>query len=83
MLADGSTADGYDYLVETERFIANESNKMSFYAAIPDTMFQSGDLYKKKFRFNKTEENFIVNSLSDAKIYDGYVYGKFEVIFVD
>ena len=83
MLADGSTADGYDYLVGTERFIANESNKMSFYAAIPDTMFQSGDLYKKKFRFNKTEENFIVNSLSDAKIYDGYVYGKFEVIFVD
>jgi len=83
MLADGSTADGYDYLVGTERFIANESNKMSFYAAIPDAMFQSGDLYKKKFRFNKTEENFIVNSLSDAKIYDGYVYGKFEVIFVD
>jgi len=83
MLADGSTADAYDYLVGTERFIANESNKMSFYAAIPDTMFQSGDLYKKKFRFNKTEENFIVNSLSDAKIYDGYVYGKFEVIFVD
>ena len=83
MLADGSTADAYDYLVSTERFIANESNKMSFYAAIPDTMFQSGDLYKKKFRFNKTEENFIVNSLTDAKIYDGYVYGKFEVIFVD
>lgn len=83
MLADGSTADAYDYLAATERFIANESNKMSFYAAIPDTMFQSGDLYKKKFRFNKTEENFIVNSLTDAKIYDGYVYGKFEVIFVD
>lgn len=83
MLADGSTAGAYDYLAGTERFIANESNKMSFYAAIPDTMFQSGDLYKKKFRFNKTEENFIVNSLTDAKIYDGYVYGKFEVIFVD
>ena len=83
MLADGSTADAYDYLVATERFAANESNKMSFYAAIPDTMFQNGDLYKKKFRFNKTEENFIVNSLSDAKIYDGYMYGKFEVIFVD
>lgn len=83
MLADGSAADAYEYLTGTERFIANESNKMSFYAAIPDTMFQSGDLYKKKFRFNKTEENFIVNSLTDAKIYDGYVYGKFEVIFVD
>jgi len=83
MFADGSTGDAYGYLTETERFIANESNKMSFYAAIPDTMFQSGDLYKKKFRFNKTEENFIVNSLTDAKIYDGYVYGKFEVIFVD
>lgn len=83
MFADGSTADAYDYLVGTERFIANESNKMSFYAAIPDTMFQNGELYKKKFRFNKTEENFIVNSLTDAKIYDGYVYGKFEVIFVD
>ena len=83
MLADGSTADAYDYIIDTERFAANESNKMSFYAAIPDTMFQNGDLYKKKFRFNKTEENFIVNSLSDAKIYDGYMYGKFEVIFVD
>lgn len=83
MFADGSTGDAYEYLTGTERFIANESNKMSFYAAIPDTMFQSGDLYKKKFRFNKTEENFIVNSLTDAKIYDGYVYGKFEVIFVD
>ena len=83
VLADGSTTAAYDYLVSTERFVANESNKMSFYAAIPDTMFQNGDLYKKKFKFLKTNENFIVNSLSDAKIYDGYMYGKFEVIFVD
>jgi len=83
VLADGSTTAAYDYLVGTERFVANESNKMSFYAAIPDTMFQNGDLYKKKFKFLKTNENFIVNSLSDAKIYDGYMYGKFEVIFVD
>ena len=29
------------------------------------------------------QENFIVNSISDAKIYDGYMYGKFEIIFVD
>jgi hypothetical protein len=83
VLADGSTSDSYDYLVSTERFAANEKSKMSFYAAIPDTMFQNGDLYKKKFRFNKTGENFIVNSLTDAKIYNGYMYGKFEVIFVD
>lgn len=83
VLANGTTAAAYDYLVSTERFAANEKSKMSFYAAIPDTMFQNGDLYKKKFRFNKTEENFIVNSLTDAKIYDGYMYGKFEVIFVD
>jgi hypothetical protein len=83
VLADGSTSDSYDYLVSTERFAANEKSKMSFYAAIPDTMFQNGDLYKKKFRFNKTNENFIVNSLTDAKIYNGYMYGKFEVIFVD
>jgi hypothetical protein len=81
--ADGTAGVAYDYLVSTERFIANESNKMAFYAAIPDTMFQNGDLYKKKFRFNKTSENFIVNSISDAKIYDGYMYGKFEIIFVD
>lgn len=81
--ADGTAGPAYDYLVSTERFIASESNKMAFYAAIPDTMFQNGDLYKKKFRFNKTSENFIVNSISDAKIYDGYMYGKFEIIFVD
>ena len=80
---DGTINDAYNYLISTERFIANESNKMSFYAAVPDTMFQNGDLYKKKFVFNKTGEYFIVNSLSDAKIYDGYMYGKFEVIFVD
>lgn len=83
MFENGQTSDAYDYLVSTERFIANERNKMTFYAAMPDTMFQSGDIYKKKFRFNKSQENFIVNSLTDAKIYDGYVYGKFEVIFVD
>jgi hypothetical protein len=83
VLANGTTSSAYDYLVGTERFAANEKSKMSFYAAIPDTMFQSGALYKKKFRFNKTDENFIVNSLTDAKIYNGYVYGKFEVIFVD
>jgi hypothetical protein len=83
VLADGSTSDSYDYLVSTERFAANEKSKMYFYAAIPDTMFQNGDLYKKKFTFNKTGENFIVNSLTDAKIYNGYMYGKFEVIFVD
>ena len=82
-LANGTTTAAYNYLVSTERFAANEKSKMSFYAAIPDTMFQSGALYKKKFTFNKTDENFIVNSLTDAKIYDGYVYGKFEVIFVD
>ena len=80
---DGTTTVSYDYLVTSERFIANESSKMTFYAAIPDTMFQSGDLYKKKFVFNKTGEKFIVNSLTDAKIYEKYVYGKFEVIFVD
>lgn len=83
VLEDGTTTASYNYLVSTERFAANEKSKMSFYAAIPDTLFQSGALYKRKFRFNKTEENFIVNSLTDAKIYDGYVYGKFEVIFVD
>jgi len=82
-LANGDTTAAYDYLVSTERFAANEKSKMSFYAAIPDTMFQNGDLYKKKFTFNKTGENFIVNSLTDAKIYNGYMYGKFEVIFVD
>ena len=83
VLEDGTTTASYDYLISTERFAANEKSKMSFYAAIPDTLFETGALYKKKFRFNKTEENFIVNSLTDAKIYDGYVYGKFEVIFVD
>jgi hypothetical protein len=81
--ADGTAGPAYDYLVSTERFVASENNKMAFYAAIPDTMFQNGELYKKKFRFNKTSENFIVNSISDAKIYDGYMYGKFEIIFVD
>jgi hypothetical protein len=80
---DGTTTASYNYLVTSERFVANESSKMMFYAAIPDTMFENGDLYKKKFVFTKTGENFIVNSLTDAKIYDGYVYGKFEVIFVD
>lgn len=83
VLADGSTTEAYEYLVSTERFIASEKSKMSFYAAIPDTMFQNGDLYRKRFVFGKTNEKFIVNSLSDGKIYNGYVYGKFEVIFVD
>jgi hypothetical protein len=80
---DGTTTASYNYLVTSERFVANESSKMTFYAAIPDTMFESGDLYKKKFVFNKTGEKFIVNSLTDAKFYNDYVYGKFEVIFVD
>jgi hypothetical protein len=80
---DGSLGDSYNYLVTSERFVANEKNKMSFYAAIPESVFQNGDIYKKKFRFDKTSESFIVNTLDDAKIYDGYVYGKFEIIFVD
>ena len=80
---DGTLGDSYNYLVTSERFVANEKNKMSFYAAIPESVFQNGDIYKKKFRFDKTSESFIVNTLDDAKIYDGYVYGKFEIIFVD
>jgi hypothetical protein len=80
---DGTLGDSYNYLVTSERFVANEKNKMSFYAAIPESVFQNGDIYKNKFRFDKTSESFIVNTLDDAKIYDGYVYGKFEIIFVD
>ena len=81
--ANGDLGEAYNYLITTERFIANEKNKMSFYAAIPESVFQNGDIYKKKFRFDKTSELFIVNTLNDAKFYDGYVYGKFEIIFVD
>lgn len=82
-LDNGTTTDSFNYLIETERFTATNNVKMSFYAAIPGTWFTSGYIFSRKFRFAKTNESFIISSISDARLYNRYMYGKLEIIFVD
>lgn len=79
---DGNTFPAYDLMVNNERFLANTKNKMTFYAAIPDFIFSNGEFLNKTFRFRKTQEDFLVNSITDARLYDGWLYGKFEIIFL-
>ena len=80
---DGNEYFAYTHITSNERFLASTNNKMMMYAAIPDYMFSNGDLFRKYFKFKKTNESFIINSISDARLYDNFLYGKFEIIFVD
>jgi len=82
-LDNGTTTDSFNYLLDTERFTASNNVKMSFYAAIPGSWFTNGYIFSRKFKFNKTNESFIISSISDARLYNRYMYGKLEIIFVD
>ncbi len=80
---DGNEYFAYTHITSNERFLSSTNNKMMFYAAVPDYMLSNNDLFKKQFKFMKTGEGFIINSITDAKLYDDFLYGKFEIVFVD
>lgn len=79
---DGNTFDAYDYLLDTERFKSNGRAKITFYAAFPNSFFVGGYFFNRKFTLS-TGETIIVKSFTDAKMYNQYIYGKVEAIFVD
>lgn len=81
--ADGTTTDGFNYLTQSERFLASYKPKMTLYLGLPSSYFKNGYIYSKKYKFLTTDETFIIASFTDAKLYNKYVYGKAEIIFVD
>lgn len=78
----GNTFDAYDYLLDTERFKSNGRAKITFYAAFPNSFFVNGYFFNRKFTLS-TGETIVVKSFTDAKMYNQYIYGKVEAIFVD
>ena len=80
---DGTTTDGFTYLTESERFFASYKAKMTLYIGLPSLHFKNGYIYSKKYKFLTTDETFIIASFTDARLYNKYVYGKAEIIFVD
>ena len=79
---NGNTFAAYDYLLETERFRSNGRAKITFYAAFPNSYFVNGYFFNRKFTLS-TGETVVVKSFTDAKMYNQYIYGKVEAIFVD
>jgi len=79
---DGNTFAAYTYLLNTERFKSNDRSKITFYAGFPNSYFVNGYFFNKKFTLS-TGETVIVKSFTDAKMYNQYIYGKIEAIFVD
>ncbi len=79
---DGNTFAAYTYLLNTERFKSNDRAKITFYAGFPNSYFVNGYFFNKKFTLS-TGETVIVKSFTDAKMYNQYIYGKIEAIFVD
>lgn len=79
----GTTLAAYDYLTNSEKFSASYRTKIAFYAAFPTLYFNNGFFFNKKMKIQDTGENIIIVSFTDAKLYDNYVYGKVEAIFVD
>ena len=79
---NGNTFDAYDYLLDTERFKSNGRAKITFYAAFPNSYFVNGYFFNRKFTLS-TGETVVVKSFTDAKMYNQYIYGKVEAIFVD
>lgn len=80
---NGNTFNTFDLFVASERVSSVNNTRITFYAAFPESFFINGWFFKKKFKFNSTNENFVIGQLTDARIYDGYIYGKVEAIFVD
>ena len=79
---NGNTFAAYTYLLNSERFKSNDRAKIKFYAAFPNSYFVNGYFFNKKFTLS-TGETVIVKSFTDAKMYNQYIYGKVEAIFVD
>ena len=79
---NGNTFAAYDYLLDTERFKSNGRAKITFYAAFPNSFFVNGYFFNRKFTLS-TGETIVVKSFTDAKMYNQYIYGKVEAIFVD
>jgi len=80
---NGVTLDGYDYITNSEKFKAAYESKISFYAAFPVFYFNNGYFFNKKLEISETGETVVISSFTDARLYDDYVYGKVEAIFVD
>ena len=80
---NGSKLDAYYYLIESDKFLAAYNTKFVFYAAFPVLYFNNGFFFNKVMKIGSTGEKMIIVSFSDAKLYDDYVYGKVEAIFVN
>lgn len=79
----GTLLDAYTYITNSEKYKSAYSTSITFYAAFPIHYFEDGYFFNKKFRIDDTQENLIMISFTDARLYNEYVYGKVEAIFVD